>query len=620
MCMTNGRKHQAQQPNVERSSTPSPQALPSPSPLSTLLQETKEYSSNSVPQSSLSAGPSPRPTALPGSTTSILSDHSLVESMSPSSTSSLDTASPTVALNNSATNQNTKPIIVGSILAAILAVALIIAVVTWFIRVRSRRKSQDELSWDPEPNSSHSYDSDSFLNSPSSSQANRDRITLSVRPQPPDPATRLQPDLVEQPAIQFPYPHLPTPEMAHTVGPLTVTNLMPGDVPLSTNTSIFMASRPGSTQVTPQINHSAPRFTRLPGGGLPVPWSRGAPEQIKGPSSRPRAWPSRLSAASLKNVFSSSAPKPTQIDPPQPRTSAANMRTYFRLNSNSDVQLPEPAKAADPTWPGTIRAGITNAWSTVMGTTVRPLEQPDNNLTPIRPRPNRRLSSKTGISTLDSMSTTSTQSVAGYPMEEKTQGRPIVGGFSYMLSHEMPSFDKTIKEEEAEEESCTDSSSFAGCSTLKNTPAHTVIVEQPLVPQIPRVLDDVVGRPSSVPMLPTIRPLSRAWTLRSEGFITLPESGDGYRSAFDQMINERKQEYERRLAELEAVAAEEASRPVMSRASTTLSLMTESTALSRESSFMDDEERRAKKVLRMRRKRAMALSASAIGNGKVSGS
>ena len=420
--------------------------------------------------------------------------------------------------------------------------------------------------------------------------------------------------------MQLPYPHLATPELAHTAGPLTVTNLMPGDVPISTNTSIFMESRPGSTQVTPQIDYSAPRFTRLQGESLPVPWSRGAPETTKGPLSRPRVWPSRLSAASLKNVFSSSAQKSTQTDPPHPRTSAVNMRTYFRLTSNSNVQLPEPARTADQTWPGTIRTGITNAWSAVMGGAVRPQEQPDNILTPIPLRPNRRLSSKTGISTLDSMSTMSTQSVASYSIEEKTRGHSIPRGFSYILSHKTPSFDETIKEEETEVESFADSSSLAGSSALKKKgSAQTVVMEHAPLPQIPRVPDDIVDRPSSIPRLPTIRPLSRAWTLKSEGFITLPESDDGYRSAFDQMINERKQEYDRRLAELAAVAAEEASRPVMSRASTT-SFMTESTALSRQSSFMDDEERRAKNVLRMRRKRAMALSASSLGNGKVSGS
>lgn len=503
----------------------------------------------------------------------------------------------------------------GSILAAILAVALAIAVITWFLRVRSRRRSQEELSWDPEPNSNHSYDGESFFGSPSF-QGGQDRIAPSIRPQPHDQTTTLHPDSTRQPTIQFSYPHLATPELTHTAGTLTVTNLMPGDVPLSTNTSIFMESRPGSTQVTPQIDHSAPRFTRVHGGGLPVPWSRGAPEPNKGAPSRPRIWPSRLSAASLKNVFSS-APKPIT---PQPRTSVTNMRTYFKLTSNSNVQLPEPARTvADQTWPGTVRAGITSAWGAVMGTSARPHETSDNNLTPIRPRPNRRLSSKTGISTLDSLSTTSTQSVAGYSAEEKSQGLPIVRGFSYLLSNEKPSFNETIKEDETESESCTDSSTLAGCSTLKNTSAHTVVMEQASLPKIPYVPDDVVERPSSVPRLPTIRPLSRAWTLRSEGVVTLPESDDGYRSAFDQMVNERKQEYNRRLGELEAVAAEEASRPVMSRASTT-SFMTESTVLSRESSFMDDEERRAKKVLRMRRKRAMALSASSIGNGKVSGS
>ena len=609
--MANGHNHQVQQPNVERSSAASPQVSPSPTPLSTLLQETKVYSSNSAPLSSPLSGPSPGPTVLPGQMTSILSDHSLIESMG-SSTSSLETASPTVALNNSATNQNTTPIIVGSILAAILAVALIIAVVTWFLRVRSRRRSQDELSWDPEPNSSHSHDDNSSFVSPSSFLATQERVIPPVRPQPPNPVIRLQPDSVEQPAMQFSYPHLATPELAYTAGPLTVTNLMPGDVPLSTATSIFMESRPGSAQVTPQIDHSAPRFTRLHGGGLPVPWSRGAPEPTKWSSSRPRAWPSRLSAASLRNVFSSAAPKSIPIEPPQPRTSAANMRTYFKLSSDSNVQLPEPVRTADQTWPGTIRTGITNAWSAVIGTAVRPHQTPENNLTPIPPRPNRRLSSKTGITTLGSMSTTSTQSVVGYPMEEKSHSRPITRGFSYLPSP----FDEAIKEEA---ESYTDSLTLAGSSTLKSTPAHTVVMEQASVHQIPRVADDIVGRPSSVPRLPTIRPLSRAWTLRSEGFVTLPESDDGYRSAFDQMINERKQEYDRRLAELEAVAADEASRPVMSRASTT-SLMTESTALSRQSSFMGDEEMRVKKVLRMRRKRAMALSSSAIGNGKVSGS
>ena len=489
---------------------------------------------------------------------------------------------------------------------------------TWFLRVRSRRNAEDELSWDPEPNPGHSYENDGFFNPPSQFQASRDWVTPPARSRPPDPTIMVRPDFPEQQTIRPSYPQLATPELAHTTGPLTVTNLMPGDVPLSTNTSIFMASRPGSAQVTPQVDNSVPRFTRLHDGGLPVPWSRGALESTKGPPSRPRIWPSRLSAASLKNVFLPSAPKSSQIYTPQPRTSAANVKNYFKLTSNSDIQLPEPARTADQTWSGTIRTGITNAWSTVVGTSAaRSHEQQESRLTPIPPRLNRRPSSKTGISTLDSMSTTSTQSVTGYTTEEKGKGHLITRGYSYGLSRKTPTFDEAI-EEETYEESDTDNSSFLDSSTLRNTPAHTVVMERNSVSHIPCMPEDVVGRPSSVPRLPTIRPLSRAWTLRSEGFVTLPESDDGYRTAFNQMINERKQEYDRHLAELEAVATEEASRPVMSRASTT-SLMTGSTALSRESSVMDDDERRAKKVLRMRRKRAMALSASTIGGGKVIG-
>ena len=199
-----------------------------------------------------------------------------------------------------------------------------------------------------------------------------------------------------------------------------------------------------------------------------------------------------------------------------------------------------------------------------------------------------------------------------YTLEEKSEGRGIVHICPLGRPHDTPS---SIKEEETEDESETDTLPLPGSSTLKDVHANKPVIEQAQVPEIPRVPDDVVGRPSSVPRLPTIRPLSRGWTLRSEGYITLPESDDGYRSAFNQMLNERKQEYGRRLAELEVVAAEEASRPVMSRASTT-SIFTESTALSRESSVMDDDERRAKKVLRMRRKRAMALSSVGVGNGK----
>jgi len=199
-------------------------------------------------------------------------------------------------------------------------------------------------------------------------------------------------------------------------------------------------------------------------------------------------------------------------------------------------------------------------------------------------------------------------------MEETSEGHGIVHIHSLGRPREMLPSNETIKEEEIEHESETDSSSLPGSSTLGRFPANGVVIEH----AIPRMPDDVVGRPSSVPRLPTIRPLSRAWTLRSEGFVTLPESDDGYRSAFNQMINERKKEYDRHLAELEAVATEEASRPTISRAST--SLMTESTNLSRESSvMMDEEERKAKKVLRMRRKRAMALSATGVGNGKIYG-
>lgn len=197
-------------------------------------------------------------------------------------------------------------------------------------------------------------------------------------------------------------------------------------------------------------------------------------------------------------------------------------------------------------------------------------------------------------------------------MMEKSEGPLIARSYSYTLTQKMPSFDETIREEETGGERDADSLSLPDPSMCRITPEHATMMEEPSVPQIPRMPSDIVGRPSSVPRLPTIRPLSRAWTLRSEGFVTLPESDDGYRSAFNQMINERKQEYERRLAELEAVAAEEATRPVMSRAST-MSVITESTTLSRQSSALNDEERRVKKVLKMRRKRAMALSASSIG-------
>jgi hypothetical protein len=544
--------------------------------------------------------------------TAVLPDPSLVESVGATPTSFPGPASPTVASVNSTTSRNTTVIIVGSILAAILGVVLILAVVAWFLRVRSRRKSEDELSWDPEPNTGHNYDNDSFFGSPPFRDV-QGRVAPPVRPLPPGPTTMSQPDFLEPQTMRAPYPHLATPELAHTTGPLTVTNLMPGDIPLSTNTSIFMRSRPGSAQVTPRIDNSAPRFTRLQDGGLSVPWSHGTPETSRGPVSRPKAWPSRLSAASLRRVFSSSPSKSTQVDPRQSRTSAANMRTHFNNTSTNNIQFPEPARTTDQTWSGTIRSGITNALGTVMGTTARP-ESPDSYLTPILPRPNRRLSSKTGSSTIDSMSTTSIQSagVDYYTLEEKSEGRGVVHIHPLGRPYEMPS---SIKEEETDYESETDSLPLHGSSTLKAVRANKPVIEQAQVPEIPHVPDDVVDRPSSVPRLPTIRPLSRGWTLKSEGYITLPDSDDGYRSAFNQMISERKQEYGRRLAELGAVAAEEASRPVMSRASTT-SLMTESTTLSRESSVMDDDERRAKKVLRMRRKRAMALSAVGLGNGK----
>ena len=569
---------------------------------------------NPVPASSQPSGVNRQPTILAGSTTAVPSDLTLAGSISATSTSGLETASPTVALVNSATNRNTMPIIIGSILAATIGVALIIAVITWFLRMRSRRRSDDDLSWDPEPNSDHSYDGDSFFDSPSPFRPGQDRAIPPTRPRPPDPPTGFQPDFAEPRMVQTPYSRLATPELAHTTGPLTVTNLMPGDVPVSANTSIFTRSRPGSTQVTPRIDNSAPRFTRLQDGGLPVPWSQGVSESTNGVAIRPKAWPPRLSAASLKKAFSSSPLRPIQPDPLQSRTSAANLRTHFNNSDDGTVKIPEPARTADHTWSGTIRIGITNALNAVMRSSGRPPEPLDDSLTPIRPRPNRRFSSKTGIST-DSTNRMSTPSTTtSYNVEEMSQGHGIVRVPSLGWHREKPRSNGTIKEE-TEEERGGGMLSLPGFSPLEKAPA--VMRETPAL-EIPRVPDDVVDRPSSVPRLPTIRPLSRAWTLRREGFITLPESDDGYRSAFNQMIDERKQEYDQRLAELEAVAAEESARPVMSRASTT-SLMTESTILSRQSSAMDEEERKAKRVLRMRRKRAMALSATGLVNGKITG-
>ena len=567
------------------------------------LNPTPVITSNLVAASSLRSRAGP--TVLAGPATSALSDSSLVDSMDMTSTGSLGTASPTVAPVNSATSKNPTPIIVGSILAAILGIVLIVAVITWFLRVRSRSRSDDALSWDPEPSSGHTYDDDGFFDSPPPFQASQGRSVPPARPRPPGPTVGFQPGFIEPHTMRTPYSHLATPELAHTTGPLTVTNLMPGDV-LSANTSIFMGSRPGSAQVTPRIDNSGPRFMRLQDGGLPMPWSRGAPEPTKEPVIRPRVWPSRLSASSLKKAFSSSPLKHTQVDPLQPRTSAANLRSHFNGTDNDNIRLPEPARTADQTWSGTIRTGFTNALNAVMRTSARPPEPPGNNLTPIRPRPNRRLSSRTGTSTLGSMSRTSTPSKSvSYTME-----KPSEGGVIHVHPPGYPN--ETIREEETEDGS--DRLSSPGSSRLENVG----ILEENPAPGIPRLPGDVVGRPSSVPRLPTIRPLSRAWTLRSEGFVTLPDSDDGYRSAFNQMINERKQAYDRHLAELEAIAAEEESRPIMSRASTT-SLMTESTALSRQSSVMDEEERKAKKVLRMRRKRAMALSSTGVGSGKITG-
>jgi len=624
--VTNRRQYQVREPNVQQNLSPGPQGTPTPTPSPTppsgagggSSNSTSVVTSNSVPASSLS-GTNHRPTVLAGSTTAILSDLSPVSSVGTTSANSLGTASPTVASVASTTSKNTTPIIVGSILAATLGLALVIAIITWFLRIRSRRRSEDELSWDPEPTSDHSYDNDSFFDSPSPFQVSQDRIMPPARPRPPGPTTRFRPDFFEHHTMQSPYPRLATPELAHATGPLTVTNLMPGDVPLSASASIFMGSRPGSAQATPRIDNSAPRFMRLQDGGLPVPWSHSIPEPTKGATVRPGAWPSRLSAASLKKAFLSSPPKSAQPDPPQPRTSATNLMIHFDNTEDGNLRIPESTRTADRTWPGSIRTGITNALNVVMRTSVRQSEPPDHNLTPIRPRPNRRLSSKTGISTIASMSRMSTPlATVGYTMEETSEGRGVVHLHSQGRPRGAPRFDRTVEEEGREDECATGRLPFPGFPSSENAPANVVIMRDPPTSEIPRVPDNVVVRPSSVPRLPTIRPLSRAWASRNEGFLALPESEDGYRSAFNQMINERKQEYDLRLAELETVAAEEASRPIISRASTT-SLITESTIMSRESSVMDEEERKAKKVLRMRRKRAMALSAFGMGNGKITG-
>ena len=159
--MTNRRQYQVQEPNVQQNLSPpaTPTLTPSPTPLSGTegksSNSTSMMASNSVPASPPPSGTNYRPTVLAGSTTVVLSDLSLVPSVGTASASSLGTASPTVASEASTTSKSTTPIIVGSILAATLGLALVIAIVTWFLRIRSRRRSEDELYWDPEPTSSH---------------------------------------------------------------------------------------------------------------------------------------------------------------------------------------------------------------------------------------------------------------------------------------------------------------------------------------------------------------------------------------------------------------------------------------------------------------------------------
>jgi hypothetical protein len=485
---------------------------------------------------------------------------------------------------------------IGIGILCVLAVAVISTFIAWLVRARSRRRQilrKMTMSWDPEKSAKEEIppvvDTASFkdLESPHvvmSWNLSRERDVGEPRrsdsfgtPYPMTSRLRtgelgsgtphLLPSHLRTPfnTQEPPFLNPTTPELGHTLGPLTIVNMMPGDVTLSSYEPSRRADNtPDSEFGTPneRMAGGVPRFLNL-GSGLSVPWSS----------------------------------KTKTCEARQPITSVDNLKARF----HSRRDLPEPAHVPE-SWTSSLKSNFATAFHAVVGAASNSskVDVGEDLLTPARPRSARQMMHRRGTGVISRRSSIST---LGYSLEEISDGRgvvhlhnmydrpPLRTSRSMEVSRKFATRSGyVVPEEEADNEQ------FRSGSFLTNSSVYSGIDSTS-----DRRVSIVSSLPPRLPSLPIVRGL----TLRAR-------VGDGGTGQVDVSATDGEQRVlfsdERHM---------QTATPIP-RISRELSLTTISAAsMSRQSSLMDSDEREARRVLMMRRKRAIALSRSGVGRGNT---
>lgn len=526
--------------------------------------------------------------------------------ISESPTSSLD-ASTTSSSANADIMPNAKDahetvLIVSVVVGCTVGFTLIAALIGWCVRSRHKKqRANKEVTWSWEPSAkAEDAEASSIVsvgtNTSSIGPDDEDKLSLWNRKRDRDSGVpkrdntlhdvSMPPNLAglgspqRAPQIRRAEIAVPdqfhststTPEVPNTLGPLSVANLMPCDVSQwsrSGPSPAFSSSEFGTPNE--KMAGTVPRFMGL-GTGLPVPWT----------------------------------PQPNKNND----TSCGSSPLQNHIASNEESLSAEPVQSQE-SWGASWKSALSGALDTVIN--LQLIAGSQEELLPYATSNSSRDSihnvdwrSQSGTSSLTRQSSAST--VRGYSMEETANGQGVVHIHATrppLLSRPSESFksNSSVIPEEPEDEEGTNRLSSSTSRAYSGIETRTDRLDRYYLPQDP-------------PRLPSLTPV-RALTISKRN---QSQGGSGVVSGGSPKWNDDGT-FAEVLREKRWTGASNGSEGRMLSRDSTVSHggFSSDGGLSR-SSTMDPAERRASRVLLMRRKRASAIVSGTSGNGVVGSS
>ncbi|KAI0350565.1 hypothetical protein OH77DRAFT_1463605 [Trametes cingulata] len=536
-------------------------------------------------------------------------------------TSSANTAtsastSPTARVNSASqsnASDRTTSFYIGIAFAAIAGVGLIVAILTWWLRIRRSRSRRRKLSrmttwpWDHDRFGGRQLSLEGGLGIHGLGGEMLQRSRLG------SPISSGRDDLANTPAHLFPDPpppvhtqggspyvtiplhgaHQSVPDLTPDLGNLQITNLMPGDLSSGgessrASTALGMQHTYPAEYGTPFMPHR-PCFLGVENGGLDVPW---APLRVR-----------RSGTVSAQTPEAQTAFETVKLEEPLPYPGDISVAA----DVHPPARLPDDRQAS---WAASIRSNILNAFNAVVGANPSQVSTSRDTFTPVPHRTSQR-SRKTAArgprenaSNVSRSSTTaSTASATGWTLEETGNGAGVVhirnrSGSSDSAPAQDPFADNVQLPPPAVIAPRDRRSGFLCVSppaplTRASSMYSTASPEAP----IPRVCDEP-------PRLPSIESLSRSPGTSADGSEAV-QARDNVPRPRGRTNRRRKTAKQRRPTLLARKSSSQNSATSvgseMSRASSACSELT-------------DGERFAKHALRERRRRVMEMT---VGRGKT---